>query len=152
MLKYLIVIILLVALIFGSLYGYFSRSLFIDFRSNAEISTDFRAAGVSFVCSNGENILLRGVELTPSIPGHMAWDFAATVADYLRWFGQISEMGANSIYVSTTMGAAFYRALYEFNTAAENPLLVLHGIPGYNQATLMSPQAQLPQASLWSQQ
>jgi len=136
--KYIVGVFVVFALIIGGLYGYFSRSLFIDFRPNAEITAIFRAEGASMVCADGEPMLLRGVELTPSKPGHMAWDFAPSVDDYLRWFEQISEMGANSIYVPTTMSAAFYRALYNYNYENESPLFVLQGIPGHDYRSLTS--------------
>ena len=132
--------LVVIFVVIGSLYAYYSRSMFIDFRPNAPISVAFRAEGTNIMHQNPDGIFvpiqLRGVELTPSIPGHMAWDFSATVEDYLRWFGYIDAMGANSLYISSIMNPTFYNALYEFNTTNERPLLVLQGVPGHNYDSL----------------
>jgi len=140
--KYLIVIVLVLFIVLGSLYVYFARSFFIDFRPNAPVSIAFLAEGDAIMQQNPDGlyvpVMLRGVEVTPSIPGHMAWDFAATKDDYLRWFGYIDVMGANSIYVSNIMNSAFYRALYTFNTTNDTPLLLLQGVGGHDYSSLTS--------------
>jgi len=132
MLKYLIVIVSVILIILGTFYAHFARSVFIDFRPNAPVSAAFLAEGDAIMHQNPEGefvpIILRGVELTPSVPGHMAWDFAADRDDYLRWFGYIDAMGANTLYVSSVMDSDFYNALYAFNTTNDRPLLLLQGI------------------------
>jgi len=142
MLKYLIAILAVVLIVLGSLYVYFARSFFIDFRPNAPVSVAFLAEGDAIMRQNPNGVyvpvMLRGVEVTPSIPGHMAWDFAATRDDYLRWFGYIDVMGANSIYVSNIMNSAFYRALYTFNTTNDTPLFLLQGVGGHDYNNLTS--------------
>ena len=139
--KFLISILLILFIVLGSLYAYFSRSLFIDFRPNAPVSVAFLAEGDAIMHRSQDDefvpIMLRGVEVIPSVPGHMAWDFAATKSDYLRWFEHIGAMGANAVYVSTTMDTHFYRALYTFNTTNERPLYVLQGVSGYDFDTLL---------------
>jgi len=142
MLKYLIAILAVVLITLGTLYVYFARSFYIDFRPNDPISTAFLAEGDALMHENPNGayvpVMLRGVEVTPSIPGHMAWDFAATKDDYLRWFGYIDVMGSNSIYVSNIMDSAFYRALYTFNTTNDIPLLLLQGVGGHDYSSLTS--------------
>jgi len=142
MLKYLIAILAVLFIVLGSLYVYFARSVFIDFRPNAPVSIAFLAEENAIMHKNPDGefvpIMLRGVEVTPSIPGHMAWEFAATRHDYYRWFGYIHAMGANTIYVSVVMDAAFYRALYSFNTTNDRPLLLLQGVGGHDYSSLTS--------------
>jgi len=133
-------LILFIAL--GTLYAYFARSFFIDFRPNAPVVAAFLAEGDTMMHQNQDGefvpIMLRGVEVTPSIPGHMAWDFAATRDDYYRWFEYIHTMGSNSIYVSVVMDADFYRALYGFNTTNDRPLYLLQGVGGHDYSSLTS--------------
>jgi len=135
MLKYIIAIFLILAIVLGSIYAYFSRSVFIDFRPNAPVADAFRAEGQSIMQENPDGtfspVQLRGVEMTSSIPGYMAWDFGTYVYDYLRWFGHIEAMGANTIFVPNTMDSNFYYAFYRHNNSyAETPLLLLQGVAG----------------------
>ncbi|MCL2569291.1 MAG: hypothetical protein FWE12_07705 [Oscillospiraceae bacterium] len=142
MLKYLIAVLLIVVLALGAFYAHFSRSVFIDFRPNAPVTAVFRADGDAIVHQNSDGstvpLTLRGVEMTPSVPGNMAWDFAAGMSDYLRWFGYIDAMGANAIYVPNIMNSDFYSALYQFNTTNERPLLLLQGVDGHDYNSLTS--------------
>jgi len=141
-LKYLFVVLLSLFVVLGSFYAYFSRSVFIDFRPNAPVSVAFRAEGDTMMHQNLDGLyvplLLRGVELTPSTPGYMVWEFGATDYDYLRWFGYIYEMGANTLYVPNTMDPDFYNALHKFNTTSDRQLLLLQGIDGHDYDRLTS--------------
>jgi len=114
--------------------------VFIDFNPDAPIDVMFISQRDNIAQPNQYGQLvpltLRGVEIVPSFPGNLAWDFAATYDDYHRWFEQISEMNANSIYVSTIMDAAFYRAFYDFNRTNEQPLFLLQGVSGYDHSSL----------------
>ncbi|MCL2408421.1 MAG: hypothetical protein FWC96_02250 [Oscillospiraceae bacterium] len=140
--KYLIAILLVVFIVAGAFYAYFSRSVFIDFRPNAPVSVAFRAGEDAIMQQDADGryvpIQLRGVEMTPSRPGHMAWDFGITTYDYYRWFGYIDEMGANTLYVPHIMDSNFYYALYRFNTGNARPLLLLQGIYGHDYNSLTS--------------
>jgi len=142
MLKYLIAVLSVIFIALGTLYMHFSTSIFIDFRPNAPISTAFRAEDDAIVFQDSEGtftpLLLRGVEVTPSIPGKMSRNFYVGMYDYLRWFGYIYEMGANTIYASNTMDSDFYNALYKFNTTSDRPLLLLQGVDGHDYNSLTS--------------
>jgi len=142
MLKYLIAVLLVVVLILGGLYAHFSRSVFIDFRPNAPVTAVFHAEENVIMWQSPDGLAipltLRGVEMVPSVPGNMAWDFAADTEDYLRWFGYVDAMGANAIYVPNTMDSDFYNAFYQFNTASERPLLLLQGVDGHDYNSLTS--------------
>jgi len=136
MLKYLIAVSLVIFITLGAFYAHFSRSVFIDFRPNAPVSVAFRAEGNSIMYQNPDGLYvplqLRGVEVAPSVPGNMAWDFGADMDDYLRWFGHIDAMGANTLYASSVMNPDFYSALYKFNTTNDRALLLLQGIGSHD--------------------
>jgi len=142
MLKYLIAMVVAIVVAFGAFYAYFSTSLFIDFRPNAPISVAFRAQGEAILRqdANGNEapFLLRGVELSTSVPGQIAGDFAPDVDDYLRWFSYIYAMGANTLYIPIIMDPDFYSALYAFNTTDNRQLFILQGVHGYDYDSLTS--------------
>lgn len=73
---------------------------------------------------------LRGVTLTPTLPGHFPNESPRDLALYSGWLLKISELGANTIRVYTILPPAFYRALFQFNkTPSRIPLRLLQGIP-----------------------
>ena len=138
--KYLIAVLLVVTFAIVGFYVYFARSVYIDFRPNAPVTVKFRAYGESIMQSDSDGnhipVLLRGVEMPPSVPGYMARDFGADYYTYLRWFAYIDAMGANTIYVPGIMDPDFYNALYRFNRKNDRPLLILQGIEGYDYDSL----------------
>jgi len=142
MLRYLIAVLLVISITIGGFYAHFNRSVFIDFSPNAPISAAFRAEGSSIMHQNSDGVYvplqLRGVEINPSIPGNTAWEFGTNTEDYLRWFGYIDEMGANTLYISNIMNPDFYNALYQFNTTNDRPLFLFQGIDGRNYNELTS--------------
>ena len=75
---------------------------------------------------------IRGVNLGVGLPGEWATDYAIDEETYLRWFGYIQELGANTIRVYTLLQDDFYNAFYEYNTAreaaGEEPLWLIHGV------------------------
>ena len=133
--KYFIAIVLVVVIAASSFYVYFATSFFIDFRPNAPITVEFYTRGQTMM-HRGEPLQLRGVEMTPSSPGRLVGDLSVGVDDYLRWFGYIYAMGANTVYVPDIMNPAFYRALHHFNTTDDRQLLILQGVHGYDYDSL----------------
>lgn len=75
-----------------------------------------------------EQLEIRGVDMGAGFPGHFATDYGISKEQYLRWFKQIQDMGANTVRVYTILGSSFYDAFYEYNEAAETPLYLLHGL------------------------
>lgn len=71
---------------------------------------------------------IRGVNMGAGVPGHFATDFAITKEQYLRWFGYISDMGANTVRVYTLLSPTFYDAVYEYNNGNPNPMYIIHGL------------------------
>lgn len=93
-------------------------------------SVPFQTEGPSFQRWNGQSydpMLLRGVDISPSLPGHYAAAYAPTEEDYLRWLEAIGEMGANAVRPAAIMDDDFYNALYAYNTGHTQPLYLLQG-------------------------
>lgn len=71
---------------------------------------------------------VRGVNMGLGKPGYYATESAITKEEYLRWFAQIQEMGANIVRVYTVGPEDFYEAFYEYNINNSEPLYLLHGV------------------------
>lgn len=82
--------------------------------------------------SDPEPFIVKGVNLGVGLPGEWATDYAIDRETYLRWFGQMQEMGANTVRVYITLHDDFYNAFYEYNTLreenGEEPLWLIHGV------------------------
>lgn len=78
--------------------------------------------------SGFEEFELKGVNLGLGKPGHYATELAITKEEYLRWFRQIKDLGANVIRTYTLAGPDFYEAFYEFNRNNPDPLYLIHGV------------------------
>lgn len=121
-----------VLLLFGALYMIYGLGFYIDLRPGAGVTALFRTDGRKILRLNGggdwEEFELRGVDVVSNLPGEFVTDYAPEAEDYLRWFEQISEMGANTIRAYTVMDSDFYEALYLFNTSHPLPLYLLQGL------------------------
>ena len=133
--KFIICTCVLVLLCFGGWYAYFYMGFYISFGSEKTVETFMQAdEDTIYMLQDGEYrpFEIRGVNIGNGIPGEWGADFAIAQADYLRWFSQISELGANTIRVYTILHDDFYNALYDYNlqreAAGEAPLYLLHGV------------------------
>jgi len=142
MLKFMTAMFLILIFIAGGILLSFNAHFFINFQANAEIEIPFYADSTMIhrMLQDGQSkeFLLRGVEVSNSLPGRIGLRTGASYEDFLRWFTYISEMGANSIYIPTIMYSGFYNAFYDFNQDNENPLFLLHGISGHDYDSLSS--------------
>ncbi|MWV45114.1 hypothetical protein GRF59_15930 [Paenibacillus sp. HJL G12] len=78
---------------------------------------------------NWKEVFVKGVNLGATVPGHFPGELPATEEDYLRWFKQIDEMGANVIRVYTVHQPVFYSALVKYNKGkGDDPLYFMQGI------------------------
>lgn len=75
-----------------------------------------------------EDLLIKGVNMGISKPGYFPGEAAITKSEYLRWFKQIGEMNANAIRIYTIHPPSFYEALLDYNSTAEQPLYLFHGV------------------------
>ena len=97
-----------------------------------ELTYPARVEGEVFAWRSGGNwkpVYLTGVDLTAALPGYYASEAVTDSAIYTDWLNRISDLGANTIRVYNVLTPAFYRALYQFNTAAgHSPLWLLQGV------------------------
>ena len=124
-----------VVLLFAGFYAYYYLGVYIDFHPHAPVTTFMRTdEDTIYMERDGEYVPfeIRGVDLGAGMPGEYATDFAIDKETYKRWFGQIQELGANTIRIYTLSHDDFYNAFYEYNTervaAGEDPLWLLHGV------------------------
>lgn len=129
--KFIIAVAALVALYIGWDFAYYRLGWYIDLHPHQEVTAwmEVREDQIYQVTPEGaEEFEIRGVNMGSGIPGEWATDFAADKETYLRWFGQIQEMGANVVRVYTVQADDFYEAFYEYNQDRAEPLYLLHGV------------------------
>lgn len=116
----------------AAIFG-FSRPSFKSFVDGDGMKMKFKTEGTRFL-QYGENgqwseMFVKGVNLGATVPGHFPGALPATEEDYLRWFKQIDEMGANVIRLYTVHNPVFYSALVKYNRDREDdPLYFMQGI------------------------
>lgn len=121
---------LLLVFCLGAYWAVFYGGYYLHLGDRPVLSVDFRAEGTELQrrTEDGyEVLILRGVDVTSSMPGHYASSYDAKEEDYFRWFEWIGEMGANAIRATSIMDDDFYNALYTYNTSYEQPLYLLQG-------------------------
>lgn len=129
--KFIIVIAVLVVLYIGWDYAYYRLGWYIDLHPDQAVSTFMRTQGdqIYQLTDDGEQPFeIRGVNLGSGEPGEWSTDFAIDKDTYLRWFGYMQEMGANTVRVYTIQADDFYEAFYEYNRDREEPLYLLQGV------------------------
>jgi len=97
-------------------------------RRSGQLRVDFRANGKYLQRRAGnawENLYVKGINIGPAMPGSFASEPPMLVEDYLPWFGQIAELGANTVRAYTILPPAFYRALKRHNETPNLPRLYL---------------------------
>ena len=121
--------------LFVANYAYYHLGIYIDLHPNQEVTTFMKTdADTIYMERDGqyEPFEIRGVNLGVGIPGEWATDYAIDKQTYLRWFGWIQEMGANTIRVYTILHDDFYNAFYEYNSSRVQqglePLWLIHGV------------------------
>ena len=129
--KFIITICTLIVLLFIANTIYYRHGVYIDMDPDSAVT--------SLATVSGKNIYLkqqtadtpfeiRGVDMGVGMPGKWATDYAIDKETYLRWFGQIQELGANTVRVYTILQDDFYDAFYEYNQGREEPLYLIHGV------------------------
>lgn len=126
--KYLTICLIAILIYFGADYlYYYSGSLYIPNTDEAVCITDTDDQFL-YLKGSTEPFEIRGVNLGMGKPGCFATERAITKEEYLRWFEQISDLGANTIRIYGIANTAFYEAFYQFNSGREQPLYLLHGV------------------------
>lgn len=123
---------LLVLIGAAAIFG-FTRPSLTTFADEDGVKMKFKTEGDRFLEYGADGqwneIFVKGVNLGATVPGHFPGALPATEEDYLRWFKQIDEMGANVIRVYTVHNPVFYSALVKYNkNRGEDPLYFMQGI------------------------
>ncbi|MHC1683893.1 MAG: hypothetical protein AB6733_13215 [Clostridiaceae bacterium] len=130
--KFTILAVMLISCFLGLRYAFYYGGLYIDFHPDKPVTAQMKIEDKTIYIKDQdkeyEAFLVKGVDLTSSIAGHYATDYAVDKETWLRWFSQIQEMGANTIRISTIYNDTFYNAFYEYNNLQEEPLYLLQGI------------------------
>ncbi len=121
-------------LLFAVVYAYYYEGIYIT-SGDGEVTSFMSAEGDSiYMERDGGRVRfeIRAVNIGSGMPGEYSTDFAIDYDTYMRWFGLIQELGANTVRVHTLQADDFYNALYDYNTAraasGAEPLWLLQGI------------------------
>ena len=133
--KFILVACAVILAAFAFYYIYYQLGIYVDLIPDAPVTTFMTTdEDTIYMERDGEYVPfeIRGVNLGVGIPGEWATDYAIDQETYLRWFGYIQELGANTIRVYTILHDDFYNAFYAYNTAreeiGEEPLWLIHGV------------------------
>ena len=128
--KYLTICLTVILLLFAADYLYFyNGSVYLPYTGEVTCRTGSDSQFLYLDTGDGPEVFeLRGVNLGQGKPGHFATEHAITKNEYLRWFRQIQELGANTIRIYTIANPDFYEAFYEFNVDNSQPLYLIHGV------------------------
>ena len=120
--KFIIVFSALIVLYFAYDTVRYRLGWYIDLHPRQEVTAFMSTDEQNIYMDRGsgaEPFTIKGVNLGVGSPAQWATDYAIDKATYLRWFGQMQEMGANTVRVYITLHDDFYNAFYEYNTARE---------------------------------
>lgn len=128
--KYLIFVLICILCYLSYDYTvYYSGDLYLPHTGEVHSFTKTRDEKLWINQGNGFEVFdMRGVNLGLGKPGKFATEYAITKEEYLRWFKQIQELGANVIRTYTIAHEEFYEAFYEYNHNNPTPLYLVHGV------------------------
>ena len=129
--KFIAIISIIVALVILYDTCYYRLGLYIDFNPNKEITTFVKTEGDKILLNKGDGYKefeIKGVNMGSGIPGEWSTDFSIDKETYIRWFGQIKDLGANTLRIYTVQNDTFYNAFYEYNHNNPDPLYLIHGV------------------------
>ena len=115
-----------------SAYTYPTPDKKINMPDTKDVSLDFLASSNGYFYQNqgkkAELFYVKGVNIGLTEAQTSLDNPNVSYDTYMRWFSQISDMGANTVRAFTSMNPNFYKALYDFNNGADSPLYLIQGI------------------------
>ncbi|MCM8781160.1 MAG: hypothetical protein NC908_04480, partial [Candidatus Omnitrophica bacterium] len=75
-----------------------------------------------------KKIFIKGINIGLGLPGYFPGEYPIKKGTYLKWFEQITKLGANAIRIYTIHPPSFYEALYQFNNELGRKLYRFQGI------------------------
>lgn len=110
--KFLIGAVSLIILVLFLNTAYYRWGVYVDLHPGKKADTFTSVKGKEILVDEGkgmEPFEIKGVDLGAGIPGHFATEYAIDKETYMRWFGMIQNMGANTIRVYTILSSDFMR-------------------------------------------
>ncbi len=129
--KFIIIVSAIVAAVILWDVSYYRLGWYIDLHPDQTVTTFTKTEGDEIYIKNGseyEPFEIKGVNMGSGEPGEWATDFDIDEETYMRWFGYIQEMGANTIRIYTIQSDDFYNAFYAYNKDNPDPLYMIHGV------------------------
>ena len=129
---FIVIFLILVVIISGLYYLRYNQNLYVYTSTTGDLSVPFKSEGKEIKYQNSygnyQPMIIKGVGLLLSKPGHYSQTSYPQEEDYLRWFEHIGAMGANTIRAAMIMNNDFYNALYNYNATHDSPLYLIQGI------------------------
>ena len=110
--KFLAVLSAVVVLVMIINNVHYRLGWFIDFNPGKEVTAFVKAEDKKIYINKGEGyepFEIKGVNMGSGEPGQWSTDFAIDKDTYIRWFGYIKEMGANTIRIYTVQQDVFMK-------------------------------------------
>lgn len=133
--KYIITVIVLIIVYLAGTTLYYSYGVHLELDPDAPVACFAKTEGKTILLDRGggfEPFEVRGVNMGSGVPGKWSTDYAVDFDTYVRWFGWMQEMGANTLRIYSVQQDTFYNAFYAYNKAREDageePLWLLHGV------------------------
>lgn len=128
--KYLIFVFLLLFSYGAWNYAYYyDGSIYLENTEDIESFSKAEENKLWIDAGDGYEVFdLKGVNMGLGKPAGFATDGAISEEEYLRWFKEIQELGANTLRVYTKANSDFYEAFYEYNLNNPEPLYLIQGV------------------------
>jgi len=135
--KFIIVVASVLLLYLGWNLAYYHLGIYINLGNEKEVSCFVKVdADTIYMYDKASGVYkpfeIKGVNMGSGEPGEWSTDFHIDKDTYKRWFGQIQELGANTLRIYTIQADDFYNAFYEYNSEreaeGETPLWLIHGV------------------------
>lgn len=130
--KFLLGAVILALAFLGLRYVIYYKGFYIDLHPDVAVEISVKTEDKTLLLMDKEGnyqpFTVKGVDLPSNIAGHFSTDYAVDEETWMRWFGMIQEMGANTIRIPTIYNDVFYNSFYKYNKDRQEPLYLLQGI------------------------
>lgn len=129
--RFLIASGLFLFFVLGVFYLVYAKSYYLNFSTLSDVQTPFYSGNDVIYRTGDESKTpfdIKGIEVDSAYGPKRGTDYSIDVETWVKWFGEIQQMGANTIRVSTVQDSQFYNAFYQYNTGREKPLYLLQGM------------------------
>ena len=144
--KYIILVLCIILSITILDYLYFYKgNLFINSNSKIECVSKSDNENIYLLSDGNYEVFdLKGVNLKFTKPGHYSSEYKITKDEYINWFHEIQDLGANVIKIEDIGNPVFYEAFYEYNSSNPKKIYLIQGI-SENESKIKSKYAAIDQ-------